>query len=83
MPLTQRLRRDSGQTTTEYLMIAGLVTVIAIGILGEVQPAWRCRLAMTVSCMLDEYDACLGGSLPDLSSIGFCSADVKVINPLR
>ncbi len=53
------LTYEEGQTTTEYLMIAGLITAIAITILGYVQPRFRCQLNRVVSCMINDYDDCM------------------------
>lgn len=36
-----RRRRDQGQTTTEWLMIAGLLTAVAVVLLGIIPPGLR------------------------------------------
>lgn len=71
------LTSQSGQTTTEYLMIAGVITAAAIVILGMIQPKARCVFARTVSCMLNDYDDC-SSPAPNLP---VCPADIAAQVP--
>jgi Flp pilus assembly pilin Flp len=44
---------ESGQTTTEYLMISGLITVIAVSLLTVMYPGLRERLQETAECIIN------------------------------
>jgi len=61
--MTRRARGlggERGQTATEYLMIAGLITTIAITVLTYVYPRFRCQFKRVVECMINDYDDCMG-----------------------
>jgi hypothetical protein len=44
---------ERGQTTTEYLMIAGLFTVITIILLQWMYPGWRGTLQSVANCAIN------------------------------
>jgi hypothetical protein len=50
----RRLRRESGQTTTEFLMISGLITAVAIFLLGTTYVPFRAALQDFTSRMLND-----------------------------
>ena len=50
-----RLRRgERGQTTTEYLMIAGLITAIALAIYPVLEPRLARELQRVAECVLND-----------------------------
>jgi len=50
-----RARRDErGQTTTEYLMIAGLITAIALAIYPVLEPRLARELQRVAECVLND-----------------------------
>jgi Flp pilus assembly pilin Flp len=52
--LAERLRSDSGQTTNEYLMIAGLMTAIAIIVLGSWYASTQGLFQKIANCVLND-----------------------------
>ena len=48
------LRSERGQTTTEYLMISGFITGVAMFILGVMGVPFRGALQALVSCLINE-----------------------------
>jgi Flp pilus assembly pilin Flp len=49
------MRRDErGQTTTEYLMIAGLITAIALKIYPVLEPRLARELQRVAECVLND-----------------------------
>ena len=59
--LGSHLRSERGQTTTEYLMIAGLVLAIAVSFLGVMYPTSQDILRKVAECVIS--DVCEGNSL--------------------
>ncbi|OFW03938.1 MAG: hypothetical protein A3H96_15965 [Acidobacteria bacterium RIFCSPLOWO2_02_FULL_67_36] len=49
-----RLRGERGQTTTEYVMIAGLITACAIALLGFMYPSLRTSLRNAAECVMGD-----------------------------
>lgn len=74
----QGLKDEGGQTTVEFMMIAGLITAIAISVLGYVQPRFRCQFARMVSCMIDDYDDCMSNPV---IALPICPEDLTVHVP--
>lgn len=60
--MRKRWRGARGQTTTEYLMISGLITVIAIILLNIMQPHFRQTLQNMTECMINRDCTALTGS---------------------
>jgi hypothetical protein len=58
-PAARRARRaERGQTTTEYLMIAGIMTAIGILILAWMFVPWRSSMQDVADCVrTDDCDA--------------------------
>ncbi len=71
-------RSERGQTTTEYLMLAGLMVAVALVAIGYMHGRGRCQLARVVGCMLDDYDDCM--STP-LLTLPVCPEDLTVHVP--
>jgi hypothetical protein len=46
-------RGTRGQTTTEYLMIAGIFTVITIILLSSMYPNWRRTMQEVANCVIN------------------------------
>lgn len=44
---------ESGQTTTEYLMISGLITLIAVSLLTVMYPGLREQLQEMAECIIN------------------------------
>lgn len=51
--ILRRLSSERGQTTTEYLMISGIMVSVAIIVLGYMQEPFRQRLQDIVEYMID------------------------------
>jgi hypothetical protein len=52
--MTRSGRGERGQTTTEYLMIAGLLTAIAIIVMGAMYATGQDRLQAFANCVLND-----------------------------
>jgi hypothetical protein len=55
-----RLRDERGQTTTEYLMISGLMLAVTVAWLGVMYPTGQEILRKVAECVMS--DVCDGGS---------------------
>jgi Flp pilus assembly pilin Flp len=53
---------ERGQTTTEYVMIAGLMLAIAVSWIGVMYPTTQDILRKVAECVIS--DVCDGGSSP-------------------